>query len=140
VHSFEEILVTQSHLRVLITALMGVYALVALVLASTGILGVISYSVSQRTAEIGIRMALGARAADVVRLVLREVLVMTAIGAGAAVWLSRYLRTQLYAVSPLDAGVYAAVAALLAAVALFACLTPTRRATKIDPMVALRYE
>ncbi|HEY3939325.1 MAG TPA: ABC transporter permease [Bryobacteraceae bacterium] len=144
VHSFDEILATQSHLRQLITAMMGAYAGVALVLASIGIFGVISYSVSQRTAEIGVRMALGARPADVARLVLQRVFLLTTmgimIGAGAAMWLSRYLRTQLYVVSPLDPGVYAAVAALLAAVAILACLIPARRATKVDPMIALRYE
>jgi predicted permease len=144
VHSFDEILATQSHLRQIITAMMGAYALAALLLASIGLFGVISYSVSQRTAEIGVRMALGARGGDVARLVLQQVFLMTAIGitigVGAATWLSRYLRTQLYAVSPLDPGVYAAVTALLAAVALLACVLPLRRATKIDPMVALRYE
>ncbi len=144
VHSFEEILATQSHLRQLITAMMGGYALVALVLASIGIFGVISYSVSQRTAEIGLRMALGARASDVARLVLQQVFLMTAIGiaigAGLALWLSRYVRTQLYAVSPVDPRVYAAVMALLAAVALLASVIPARRATKVDPMVALRHE
>lgn len=144
VQSFEEILRTQSHLRQLITVMMGAYAGVALVLASIGIFGVISYSVSQRTAEIGVRMALGARPADVARLVLQQVFLMTTIGitigAGAATWLSRYLRTQLYAVSPLDPGVYATVAMLLAVVAIVACLIPARRATKVDPMVALRYE
>lgn len=144
VYSFDEIIATQSHLRQLITAMMGAYAFVALVLASIGIFGVISYSVSQRTAEIGVRMALGASAGDVARLVLQQVFLMTgmgiAIGAGAAVWLSRYLRTELYAVKPIDPGVYAVVMALLAAVAILACLIPTRRATKVDPMVALRYE
>jgi ABC-type antimicrobial peptide transport system permease subunit len=105
---------------------------------------VISYAVSQRTAEIGVRMALGARPADIARLILRQVFFMIAIGIaagiGAALWLSRYLRTQLYAVSPLDPSVYASVAALLAAAAIAACLIPARRATKVDPTVALRYE
>jgi putative ABC transport system permease protein len=144
VHSFEEILATQSRLRQLVTAMLGAYAGVALVLASIGIFGVISYAVSQRTAEIGVRMALGARPADIARLILRQVFFMIAIGIaagiGAALWLSRYLRTQLYAVSPLDPNVYASVAALLAAAAIAACLIPARRATKVDPTVALRYE
>jgi putative ABC transport system permease protein len=144
VRSFEETLRTQSHLRQLITVMMGAYAGVALVLASIGIFGVISYSVSQRTAEIGVQMALGERPADVARLVLQQVFLMMTIGitigAGAATWLSRYLRTQLYAVSPLDPGVYATVGMLLAVVAMVACLFPARRATKVDPMVALRYE
>src|SRR5213079_1026222 len=104
--------------------MLGVYAAVALLLASIGIFGVISYTVSQRTAEIGLRMALGARPADVARLILRQVVFMIVIGIaagmGVAMWLSRYLRTQLYAVSPLDPGVYLTVAALLLAVAIVA--------------------
>jgi putative ABC transport system permease protein len=144
VHSFEEILATQSRLRQIVTAMLGAYAGVALALASIGIFGVISYAVGQRTAEIGVRMALGARPADIARLILRQVFLMIVIGIaaglGAAMWLSRYLRTQLYAVSPLDPSVYVSVAALLAAVAIVACLIPARRAIKIDPTVALRYE
>ena len=120
------------------------YAAVALVLASIGIFGLISYTVSQRTAEIGVRIALGARPGDVARLVLRQGLLMTAIGIaagiGGAMWLTRYLRTQLYAVSPLDPSVYITVAGLLAGVAIVACLIPAHRATKVDPTVALRYE
>jgi predicted permease len=144
VNSFDGIIATQSRLRQMVTAMLGVYAGVALLLASIGIFGVISYTVSQRTSEIGVRMALGARPAQVARLILRQGLFITAIGiaggAAAAMWLSRYLRTQLYAIGPLDPGVYTAVTALLAAVAIVACLIPARRATKIDPMVALRYE
>ena len=144
VHSFDEILTTQARLRQLITSMLGIYAGVALVLAAIGIFGVISYTVSRRTAEIGVRMALGARPGDVARLVLSQgfVIIATGIaaGLGAATWLSRYIRTQLYAVSPLDPAVYAGVAALLAAVAIVACLIPARRAAKVDPMVALKYE
>ena len=116
----------------------------ALVLAAIGIFGVISYAVSQRTAEIGVRVALGAQRSDVARLILRQGFVLTATGIvagiGVALWLSRYLRSQLYAVSPLDPGVYAVVAAILGAVALLACFVPARRATKVDPVVALRHE
>ena len=144
VHSFEEILATQSRLRQLVTAMLGAYAGVALALASIGIFGMISYAVGQRTAEIGVQMALGARPADIARLILRQVFLMIVIGIaaglGAAMWLSRYLRTQLYAVSPLDPSVYVSVAALLAVVAIVACLIPARRAIKIGPTVALRYE
>jgi len=144
VHSFEEILAAQSRFRQLVTAMLGAYAGVALLLASIGIFGVISYSVSQRTAEIGVRMALGARPADVARLILRQGGLVIALGItaglGAALWLSRYLRTQLYAVSPVDPGVYATVAGLLAAVAIAACLIPARRAAKVDPTVASIYE
>ena len=142
VQSFDEILAAQSRLRQTITAMLGLYAGVSLALAAIGIFGVISYMVGQRTAEIGVRMALGARPTDVARLVLRQGLLMTAIGIvggiGASIWLSRYLRTQLYSVSPFDPGVYVAVSALLAVVAIAACLIPMRRAMKVDPMVALR--
>jgi putative ABC transport system permease protein len=144
IHSFDEIIATQSHFRQLVTAVLAAYAAVALILASIGIFGVISYAVSQRTAEIGVRMALGARPCDVAGLVLRQgaSLIVAGLTAGLAVamWLSRYLRSELYAVSPLDPQVYAAVAVLLTVVAVAACLVPARRASKVDPTVALRYE
>jgi len=144
IHSFDEIVTIQSRVRQLITSTLAAYAGIALILACIGIFGVISYAVSQRTAEIGVRMALGAQPSDVARLILRQGLAMTAIGCtagtGGAMWLSRYLRTQLYAVSPLDPGVYVIVAALLTAVAIAACLAPARRAAKIDPTSALRSE
>lgn len=144
VDTFDAILARQPHLRLLITAMLEAYAGLALVLASIGIFGVVSYSISQRTAEIGVRIALGAQPSDVTRLVLRQVFVMAAIGiaggAGGAIWLTRYLRTQLYEVSPLDPTVYLTAATLLVAVAILACVLPMRQATKIDPMVALRYE
>ena len=124
--------------------LLAGYAGLALLLASIGIFGVISYSVSQRTAEIGIRMALGARPADVAGMILREGGWITAIGIAvgivAAMWLARLLRAQLYAVSPLDPPVYAMVASLLGVVAIAACLIPARRAMRVDPVVALRSE
>jgi putative ABC transport system permease protein len=130
--------------RELVTGLLGGYAALALLLASIGIFGVVSYSVRQRTAEIGVRIALGAQGGDIARMVLRQGLVMTgagiAVGAGAAAWVARYLRSQLYAVSPLDVSVYLTVAALLAVVAMAACLIPARRAMAIDPMTALRNE
>jgi putative ABC transport system permease protein len=130
--------------REFMSSLLGGYAGLALLLASVGIFGVISYSVSQRTSEIGLRMALGARPADVARMILREGGTITAIGIvvgmGAATWLARLLRAQLYGVSPLDPSVYAMVAALLGAVAIVACWIPARRAMAIDPMTALRTE
>ena len=124
--------------------LLLVFAAIAVLLASIGVYGVVSYSVAQRTREIGIRMALGARAADVSRLVLREGLLLSCLGAAAglaAAWAStRVLRSLLFEVTPTDPLTLGAVVCLLMAVALAATLLPARRAAKVDPMVILRYE
>jgi predicted permease len=124
--------------------LLSSFAIVALALASIGIYGVLAYLVTQRTREIGIRMALGARAADVLRLVLREGMMPVVLGgiAGmvAALAATRALRTMLFGVTPLDPVSFAAAPALLAIVALLACYLPARRATRVDPLVALREE
>jgi putative ABC transport system permease protein len=144
VEPMEKLLQASVAQRRFVMLLLGSLSAIALALAMVGVYGVISFSVSERTQEIGIRMALGARAADVLRMVLgqamRVTLVGIVIGLGAAFALTRLLSSLLFEVSPTDMGTFSIVAALLGAVALFACYIPARRATKVDPLVALRYE
>jgi len=124
--------------------LLAVFAGLALALASIGIYGVMAYSVAERTREIGIRMAMGAQAEDVVKLVLRQgtalILVGLALGLAAAFALTRVISSFLFGVSATDPLTFVGIAVLLGAVALMACYIPARRATKVDPIVALRYE
>jgi predicted permease len=123
---------------------LGIFGLLALVLATTGVYGVVSYTVSQRTQEIGIRIALGARPGAIFRLVVRQgmilVIVGIVLGLSAALVVTRLVSSFLYGMSATDLTTFIGVSLLLMATALAACLLPARRATKVDPMIALRYE
>jgi putative ABC transport system permease protein len=125
-------------------AVMGVFAAIAVLLSAVGVYGVLAYAVGQRTREFGVRTALGARSRDVLAMVLRQGLRLTSIGIGiglaGAITLTRYIEGMLYDVNPLDPLTYVAVVALFAAVTSIASYLPARRATKIDPLRALRYE
>lgn len=142
--SMDEVLALSLEFNRFLMMLMSVFAGLAMLLAGVGIYGVISYSVQQRRHEIGIRMALGASRKNVLGLILRQGLLLslagTAAGVAGALALSRFIRTMLFGVKPTDPVTFAVVALLLTLVALLASYIPARRATKVDPMVALRYE
>jgi putative ABC transport system permease protein len=144
IHTMDDLLsetVAQPRLQ---TGLLSLFSGVALLLAAVGLYGVLAYAVTQRQREIGVRMALGAQKRDVLSLVIGQgmklVLAGVALGILAALVLTRVIQSLLYGITPTDPVTFAAVALLLAAVALLACYLPARRATKIDPMEALRYE
>ncbi len=144
IRTMEEYLARTLTNKRLLMVVLALFAGVALTLAAVGIYGVMSYAVAQRTSEIGIRMALGAHPSDVLRLVVGQGILLTAaglaIGLAAAYWLTRLLTTMLFGVSVTDATTFTGVTLVLAAVAFLATWIPARRAARVDPLVALRYE
>jgi putative ABC transport system permease protein len=133
--------IAQPRLNMLLMMLFGG---LALLLSAVGIYGLLSYAVTQRTQELGIRMALGANVTDVLKLVLKQgmllALIGEVIGLAGAFALTRLMSGLLFGVTPTDTTIFAGVVAVLTLTALFACYLPARRATKVDPLVALRYE
>ncbi len=144
IRTMEQLMAEEEADTQLTAVLMSLFAVEALLLATLGIYGVLAYSVSQRTHEIGIRMALGAQPRDIFRLVVGQGVLLTLIGVGvglaASFALTRFLESMLFGVSATDPATFVGVAVLLATVAMLACYLPARRATKVDPLVALRYE
>ena len=144
VATLESLVAGASAQRAFVMVLLMVAAAFALLLAAVGLYGVIAYMVTRRHREIAVRMAVGAQAGDIRRLVLTEAgglaLAGAALGAGAAAALTRQLQSLLFETSPLEPAVFAAVAAVLAAICLLASWLPARRATRVDPMAALRVE
>jgi putative ABC transport system permease protein len=144
VHTMREVRAISLALYSFSSVMLSIFAGVALLLAAIGIYGVMFYAVTQRTQEIGIRMALGARALDVLKLIVRNgmslALIGVAVGLAGAYALTRLLASLLFGVTPTDLVTFSIVTVGLLLIALLACFIPARRATKVDPLVALRYE
>jgi putative ABC transport system permease protein len=144
IKTFEEYLYESVAQPRFTTLLLSLFGVVALLLTAIGLYGVLAYGVTQRTREIGVRLALGAQPRDVIKLVLKRGLALTLLGVGlgasASLLLTRLLKDFLFEVSATDPLTFVTIAVMLLSVALFACLIPARRATKVNPLVALRYE
>jgi putative ABC transport system permease protein len=144
VTTLQEVLSHEASPKRLNAGLLSLFAALALTLAAIGVYGVTAYSVAQRTHEVGIRMAIGAQGRDVMKMFLRDgvrlVLIGLVIGLGGAMALTRLIQSLLFGVSAMDATTFVLAAAGLFVVALLACYIPARRATKVDPLIALRYE
>jgi putative ABC transport system permease protein len=143
-HSFDQLMVSNTTRERFTTSLLSAFSIIALVLATVGLYGVISYAVSQRVPEIGIRIALGAQSQDIVHLVVRHaalvVCVGLATGALGAALLGNAMRSLLFGIAPFDPATFVGVAALLAAIALLASYLPARRAARVNPLTALRID
>jgi len=144
VRTMEFLLDRSANQNSFVILLLSVFSILALLLAAVGIYGVISYSVSQRTQEIGVRLALGAQKNDIYKLVVGQGMILTLLGIAAgllASWgLTRFLSDLLFGVSATDPLTFAGISLLLTVVAMLACYLPARRAMKVDPLIALRYE
>jgi ABC-type antimicrobial peptide transport system permease subunit len=140
----EDRLAAQDDASLALTVVTGSYAVLALFLASLGLFGILAHTVGRRTQELGIRMALGAAPSDLLLMVLREGIMLTILGIVGgtigALFLTRVMASLLFGISPTDPVVYVAISALLLAVSIAACYLPARRATRVDPVVALRNE
>jgi putative ABC transport system permease protein len=144
IQTMDEVLARTLAARRFALEILGIFAVVAFLLACVGIYGVMAYAISQRTGEIGLRMALGARRGDILRIVLNEaaLIVIAGVGAGllGSLLLTRFLQTLLFNVKPTDPLTFGTLTMLLASVALLASFIPARKASRIDPLVALRHE
>ena len=144
IQTMDEVVARSLAARRFALQILGIFAIVAFVLACVGIYGVVAYAISQRTAEIGLRMALGARRGDILRVILNEAarIVIAGVGAGllGSLLLTRFLQTMLFDIKPTDPLTFGALTILLAGVALLASFIPARRASRIDPLLALRHE